>query len=83
MDKTSQFTRPPIINCNAMIKITINPKYPSHLCLLIKSAKKLASVAIRNTDNKRPITIIWKLPLEAATTANTLSKLKVRSAIKT
>ena len=48
----------------------------------IKSAKKLANVAIKKTDRSKPITIIWKLPFEAATTAKTLSKLKVKSAIK-
>ena len=43
----------------------------------------LDAYTIKNTDSNKPITIRWKLPLDAATTANTLSKLKVKSAINT
>ena len=74
---------PPAINCKATTKITNKPTRPTQLCFFIYSAKNVAAVAIKNTDNNNPNINKYVCSLEAAATPKTLSKLKVTSAIIT
>ena len=74
---------PPPINCIATKKITTKPTIPTQLCFLIYSAKNVAAVAIKNTDNSNPNTNNTVSSLAAAATPKTLSKLNVTSAIIT
>ena len=74
---------PPKINCKATKRIINKPRTPTHLCFFIYSAKNVAAVAIKNTDNNNPNINKYVCSFAAAATPKTLSKLKVTSAIIT